>query len=205
MENDKRIIRFVPNALTILRIFLTVIFLAMIIMAGRMEDAKPGNFMTVGFVLFIITALTDIVDGKVARMFDVTSKFGRIADPLADKLLVCGAFLCFAISGQPKLSNFAIGPLWLCVIHWGTFSILTIRELGVTIMRHVAESRGVNFGAVWSGKLKMFLQSFGVGTVVIGWGHVSREWGDWFTVVVYVLMVSLTVMSGIQACRRPIK
>ena len=61
MENDKRIIRFVPNALTILRIFLTVIFLAMIIMAGRMEEAKPGNYMTIAFVLFIITALTDIV------------------------------------------------------------------------------------------------------------------------------------------------
>lgn len=205
MENNKGIIRFVPNALTILRIFLTVIFLAMIIMAGRTDEARPGNYMTIAFVLFIITALTDIVDGKIARMFDVTSKFGRIMDPLADKLLVCGAFLCFAISGQPKLSHFEIAPFWLCVIHWGTFSILTFRELGVTIMRHVAESRGVNFGAVWSGKLKMFLQSFGIGTVVIGWGHVSRAWGDWFTVVVYVLMISLTVMSGIQACRRPIK
>lgn len=205
MDNDKRIIRFVPNALTLMRVFLTLIFLAMIIMAGRMDDPKPAKFLTIGFVLFVITALTDIVDGKIARMFDVTSKFGRIVDPLADKLLVCGAFLCFAISGQPKLSNFEITPLWLCVIQWGTFSILTIRELGVTIIRHIAESRGVNFGAVWSGKLKMFLQSFGIGTVVIGWGHVSREWGDWFTAVTYALMVGVTIMSGIQSCRRPIK
>jgi CDP-diacylglycerol--glycerol-3-phosphate 3-phosphatidyltransferase len=205
MDQDKRIIRFVPNALTILRVFLTLIFLAMIVMAGRMEEAKPTRFLTIGFVLFLVAALTDIVDGKIARKFNVTSKFGRIVDPLADKLLVCGAFFCFAIAGQPKLANFELTEMTLAVIRWGTAAILTARELSVTIVRHIAESRGVNFGAVWSGKIKMFAQSFGIGTVIIGWAYVSRIWGDWFTIITYAFMATITVISGVQAFKRPIK
>ena len=205
MDQDKRIIRFVPNALTILRLFLTLIFLAMIIMAGRMDQAKPASFLTIAFVLFLVTALTDIVDGKIARKYDVTSKFGRIVDPLADKILVCGTFFCFAIAGQPKLANFELTEATLAVIRWGTAAILTARELSVTIVRHIAESRGVNFGAVWSGKIKMLVQSFGIGTVIIGWAYVSKTWGDWFTIITYAFMVTMTVISGIQAFKRPIK
>ncbi len=205
MDSDKRIIRFVPNALTLLRLVLTVIFLAMLLMAGRMEDDKPATFLTIAFVLFVVAAVTDIIDGKVARKYDVTSKFGRLVDPLADKILVCGAFICFALSGQPKLANFQLADGWLQLIQWGMAVILTVRELAVTIIRHRAESRGVNFGAVWSGKVKMFVQSFGIGTVVIGWGHVSREWGDWFTIITFAIVVALTVFSGIQSFRRPIK
>ena len=94
MDTEKGIIRFVPNALTLLRLVLTVIFLAMLLMAGRMDDDKPATFLTIAFVLFVVAAVTDIIDGKVARKYDVTSKFGRLVDPLADKILVCGAFIC---------------------------------------------------------------------------------------------------------------
>ncbi len=205
MDTDKRIIRFVPNALTLLRLVLTVIFLAMLLMAGRMEDDKPATFLTIAFVLFVVAALTDIIDGKVARKYNVTSKFGRLVDPLADKILVCGAFICFALSGQPKLANFQLADGWLPLIQWGMAVILTVRELAITIIRHLAESRGVNFGAVWSGKIKMFVQSFGIGTVVIGWAYVSRPWGDWFTIITFTIVVALTVISGIQSFRRPIK
>ena len=205
MDSEKGIIRFVPNALTILRVVLTVIFLIMLLIAGRMDDAKPANFLTIAFVLFVVAAVTDIMDGKVARKYNVTSKFGRLVDPLADKALVCGAFICFALSGQPKLANFQLSDCCLQLIQWGMVAILTTRELAVTIIRHVAESRGINFGAVWSGKIKMFVQSFGIGTVVIGWGHVSRPWGDWFTIITFAIVVAITVYSGIQSFRRPIK
>jgi len=204
MDSDKRLIRFVPNALTILRVFLTLIFLAMILVAGEKEEPKPATFLLVAFILFLVAALTDLVDGKIARKFQVTSKFGRIVDPLADKVLVCGAFFCFAICSQPRLANFQLSGLALHSIHWGTAVILAARELGVTVMRHIAESRGVNFGAVWSGKVKMLVQSFGIGTVVIGWAFVSRTWGDWFTIITYAIVIAITVISGIQAFKRPI-
>jgi phosphatidylglycerophosphate synthase len=126
-------------------------------------------------------------------------------DPLADKFLVCGAFICFAIVGQPRLANFNL-PEWLLqTIHWGTAAILLLREVVVQTLRHIAESRGVQFGAVWSGKLKMFLQSFGIGTVFIGWAFVSRPWGDWFTIITYLLLAVFTVYSGIESLKRPIK
>ncbi|AQT67407.1 Putative CDP-diacylglycerol--glycerol-3-phosphate 3-phosphatidyl-transferase 2 [Anaerohalosphaera lusitana] len=203
-KNDKRIIKHVPNALTMGRLVMTVVFLAMIIIAGDRE--KPGsNYLLVTFILFVVTGLTDIVDGKIARMYDVTSKFGRIADPLADKFLVIGAFVCFAIAQQPRLDAFGWSEGTLDVLRWGTAGIIFLREVVVTIRRQIAESRGVKFGAIASGKLKMFLQSFGIGTVIIGWAYVERAWGDWFTLAVYALMIGATVYSGIESIMRPIK
>ena len=196
--------RHIPNALTIARLVMTVIFLIMIVLAGRMEDAKPANYLLVVFVLFVVAGLTDIVDGYLARKFEATSKLGRILDPLADKFLVCGAFVCFAIVGQPILAVFNFSPPVMIALQWDTAILIKVRELTVTIMRHLAESRGVEFGAIASGKLKMFLQSFGIGTVIIGWAYVSRPWGDWITLVTYLLMIAATVYSGIESIRRPI-
>jgi CDP-diacylglycerol--glycerol-3-phosphate 3-phosphatidyltransferase len=78
-----------------------------------------------------------------------------------------------------------------------------LREVYVTVLRHVAEARGVNFAATVSGKIKMFLQSFAIGTVVIKIAHVQTEaWGNWFTSVVYILMLTATVLSGLRATQR---
>ena len=204
-DSNRSIMRHIPNALTIARLVMTVIFLVMIIMAGRMEEAKPANYLLVVFILFVVAGLTDIVDGYLARKFEVTSKLGRILDPLADKFLVCGAFVCFAIVGQPKLTVFDFSPAVIDALQWGAAILIIVRELTVTIMRHLAESRGVEFGAIVSGKIKMFLQSFGIGTVLIGWAYVSRPWGDWITLITYLLMIAVTIYSGIESIKRPIK
>ena len=204
-ENDKGIIRFIPNALTIGRLVLTVVFLGMILYMPKDAHEKSSNYLLLAFILFVVTGLTDIVDGKIARMFDVTSKFGRIVDPLADKFLVCGAFICFAIVGQPRLANFDIPVSLMQIFWWGTAAIIIIRELAVTIIRQIAESRGIDFRATLSGKLKMFFQSFSIGTVMVGWAYVSREWGDWFTIITFAIMLTTTVISGITAVLRPIK
>jgi len=208
--NTKGLARHIPNALTVGRLALTLVFLLMVLYAPRLGEAKPWPFLTAAFVLFVIAGLTDVVDGTIARALGVTSKFGRLLDPLVDKVLVCGAFICFALVGQPRFANFLVAPYelpeWLFdVFRWLTAVILAVREVGVTILRHVAEARGVAFGAVVSGKIKMFLQSFAIGTVVIGWAFVSRTWGDWFTVVTFVLMLAITVASGIQSLCRPIR
>lgn len=204
-KSNKGIVRFVPNALTIGRLVLTVVFLFMVIYAGNMDRAKPAGFLLVAFILFIVTSLTDIVDGYIARRYNVTSKFGRMTDPAADKILICGAFICFAIVGQPKLANFNFSPTAMVIFQWATALIITIRELWVTIRRHIAEARGVAFGAVWGGKIKMFLQSFAVGTITFGWAYVSRAWGDWFTLITLILILTVTIVSGVQSIVRPIK
>ncbi len=190
-----------PNILTFSRLVLTTIFLVMILYAPRVATAEQPKFLDIAFVLFIISGLTDIFDGMAARKLKVTSKFGRMLDPLVDKILVCGAFICFAIIGEPKL--FSLGALPLAVIQWGIVVILIAREAYVTILRHIAEARGINFAATASGKLKMFLQSFAIGTVVVKMAHVqTAAWGNWFTSVIFILMIVVTVFSGLRATRR---
>lgn len=204
-NNDKGIIKHIPNALTVGRLILTVVLLGMILYAPKTGLEKPANLLLGVFILFVVTGLTDIVDGHLARRFEVTSKFGRTVDPLADKFLVCGAFFCFAWVNQPLMKCFEFSELTLAIIRWGTAIIIFAREVIVQTLRHIAEARGVQFGAIWSGKLKMFLQSFGIGTVLIGWAYVERPWGDWFTIITYALMVFMTVFSGVQSLTRRIK
>jgi len=91
----------------------------------------------------------------------------------------------------------------LAVIHWSVVGVLIAREAYVTILRHLAEARGINFAATVSGKIKMFLQSFAIGTVVIKMGHVpTATWASCFTSTVFILMLVVTVISGIRATTR---
>lgn len=192
-------IRYVPNILTGGRLVLTVIFLIMILYSPGVEN-KP-TFLLIAFILFVVAGLTDIIDGKIARMYNVTSKFGRMIDPLADKILVCGTFFCFAIIREPKL--FTLDDETLTVIHWSVFAVLIAREAYVTILRHLAEAKGINFAATISGKIKMFLQSFAIGTVIIKMAYVpTATWGSCFTSTVFLLMLVVTVISGIRATTR---
>ncbi|MHC4596374.1 MAG: CDP-alcohol phosphatidyltransferase family protein [Planctomycetota bacterium] len=210
-------LRLIPNILTFSRLILTIVFLIMILYTPQVAN-KPF-FLDIAFVIFIIAGLTDIADGPVARKLNVTSKFGRMIDPLADKALVCGAFVCFAIIGEPKLflvcgafvcfaiigepKLFGFGPGTLAAIHWSVAGILIAREAYVTTLRHIAEASGVNFAATVSGKVKMFLQSFAIGTVIIKMAHVqTAPWGNWFTTVTFALMLVITVISGLRATQR---
>jgi CDP-diacylglycerol--glycerol-3-phosphate 3-phosphatidyltransferase len=192
-------IRFIPNALTVGRLFLSAIFLWMVLYSPNAENAT--RLLDGAFAMFLVAAITDVIDGHLARRFNVTSKFGRIVDPLADKVLVCGAFICFAWIGEPKLFGLSHGILR--VIHWSVVGILIFREAYVTIIRQWAESRGLNFAATRSGKIKMLCQSFAIGTVLVKMAHVpDQAWGDWFTCVVFLVMVTATIFSGIRAGQR---
>ena len=139
--------------------------------------------------------------GAIARKLGVSSKFGRMVDPLADKILICGTFICFAIIGEPKLFGFGKGTL--AAIHWSVAGIIILREAYVTVLRHIAEARGVNFAATFSGKIKMFLQSFAIGMVIMKIAHVqTATWGYWFTAVTFLIMLTVTVISGVRATQR---
>ena len=189
----------IPNILTLGRLVLTVVVLMMIFYSPYVTNQPL--FLDIAFVIFVISGLTDIFDGIAARRLGVTSKFGRMLDPLVDKVLVCGAFICFGIIGEPKLFGLDSGTL--AVIRWSVALIVIIREVYVTALRHIAEAHGINFAATASGKVKMFLQSFAIGTVIIKMAHVpTAAWGNWFTVITFVIMLTVTVMSGLWATRR---
>jgi CDP-diacylglycerol--glycerol-3-phosphate 3-phosphatidyltransferase len=192
-------LRHVPNILTFARLGLSIIFLLMVLYSPHVEYRTA--FLDGAFVLFVVAGLTDVVDGIAARRFNATSKFGRMIDPLVDKVLVVGTFVCFALIGEPTLFNWSAGTL--AAVHWFVVIVLASREAYVTILRHMAEAKGINFAATASGKLKMLLQSFAIGTVLIKMAHVpDRAWGYWFTLLTFVAMIVVTVVSGFLATRR---
>jgi CDP-diacylglycerol--glycerol-3-phosphate 3-phosphatidyltransferase len=189
----------VPNILTFGRLVLTILFLVMLLYIPQAND-RIFTF-DAAFAVFIIAALTDIIDGPIARKLNVASKLGRMLDPLADKILVCGAFICFALIREPSL--FAISETYMNVIRWGIAVVLIGREGYVTILRHAAEAKGIDFRAVASGKIKMFLQSLAVGTVLIKSAHVpAATWSNWFTAVTFLIMLTVTIITGFTATRR---
>jgi phosphatidylglycerophosphate synthase len=91
----------------------------------------------------------------------------------------------------------------LRLIHWTVVAILILREAYVTIIRQWAESKGLNFAATRSGKIKMLLQSIAIGTVLVKMAHVpDQTWGYWVTSAVFFLMIAATIFSGIRSGQR---
>ena len=121
-----------PNKLTLLRIILTPIFMAVLYMGF------PGANW-VALAIFIIASFTDLLDGKIARKYNLVTDFGKFADPLADKILVTAAMLWFVEIGQM--------PAWALLI-------VVIREFGVSGLRMLASDKGRVIAAGWSGKVK---------------------------------------------------
>jgi len=190
----------VPNILTFGRLALTILFLVMLLYLPYTNNRTL--LLDTAFTIFVIAGLTDIVDGPIARKLKVASKFGRMLDPLADKVLVCGAFVCFAIIGEPEML-FNWSESTLSIIRWSVAAVLIAREGYVTVLRHVSEAKGIDFRAVASGKIKMLIQSFAVGTVIIKAAHVrNADWGHHFTIITFAVMLIVTVVSGLTATRR---
>jgi len=189
----------IPNILTFGRLVLSVIFLGMVLYSPHVQNR--AGFLDTAFVIFVIAGITDVIDGAVARKLNVASKFGRMSDPLVDKVLVCGTFICFALIGQPVF--FGLSSTTMSVIRWAVAGIIVAREVYVTVLRHIAEARGINFAATVSGKVKMFLQSIAIGTVLIKTAHsLDALWADIVTQAIFAAMVVVTVVSGFRATRR---
>jgi CDP-diacylglycerol---glycerol-3-phosphate 3-phosphatidyltransferase len=192
-------LKMIPNILTFGRLVLTILFLCMILYIHQAKDSVYA--FDAAFAVFVIAGLTDIFDGPIARKLNVTSKLGRMLDPLADKILVCGAFICFALIREPSI--FTISETYMNIIRWGVAAILIGREGYVTILRHAAEAKGIDFRAVASGKIKMFLQSLAVGTVLVKSAHVpAATWSNWFAAITFLIMLTVTIVSGFSATRR---
>lgn len=195
-----------PNALTLLRLVLAAaFFVALEFYAVERTAAWPAD-LAVGF--FVLAALTDAADGYLARRWSATSTFGRIMDPLCDKVLVLGAFVYLAAPRfvDPETAKLATG-----VLPWMVVAIL-FRELLVTSIRGVAESMGIAFGANWWGKWKMILQTIAIPAVLLlvahfdpertAWARWTRDGLVWATLIV-TLASGLPYVRGFVAAARP--
>ena len=121
-----------PNKLTLLRIVLILPFLLVLYL-----DVPYAAY--IALAIFIIASLTDMLDGKIARKYNLITDFGKFADPLADKMLVTAAMLWFVEIGQM--------PAWALLI-------VIVREFAVSGLRMVASDKGRVIAAGWSGKVK---------------------------------------------------
>lgn len=126
-----------PNKLTVGRI-IAVPFFVLLYMLG---------YNLIAFVLFIAASLTDMLDGKIARKYNLVTNFGKIMDPLADKILVYSAFCLMVDNG--------LVPGWMLII-------ILAREFAIAGMRTVAASEGIVIAAGMSGKIKTVLQMIAV-------------------------------------------
>jgi CDP-diacylglycerol--glycerol-3-phosphate 3-phosphatidyltransferase len=130
----------VPNLLTGARLILAVV---MFVLIGT-------EHYLASMVLFIIAASTDWLDGYYARKYGQVTTFGRILDPFADKVIICGTFILVSAIPQMRAAPYGLQS-WMVVVLVG-------RELLVTALRSFIEERGGDFSANLSGKLKMVFQ-----------------------------------------------
>ena len=121
-----------PNKLTMLRILLIPVFMVVLYM-GFAGSAY------VALAIFVVASLTDLLDGKIARKYNLVTDFGKFADPLADKMLTTAAMLWFVECGQM--------PAWALLI-------VIVREFAVSGLRMIAADKGTVIAAGWSGKVK---------------------------------------------------
>ena len=126
-----------PNKLTILRVCMVPVFLVFLMI----PEIPGGNWIALG--VFIAASLTDLLDGKIARKYNLVTDFGKFMDPLADKLLVCSAMI--ALIELDKI------PAWVVIV-------IIAREFIISGFRLVASDNGVVIAASWWGKIKTVVQ-----------------------------------------------
>ncbi len=134
-----------PNKLTILRIMSIPVFIVLLL----------NEFYYSSGIIFIAASLTDMLDGHIARKYDLISNFGKIMDPLADKLLVTSAMLCLVELGQIKA--------WMVIV-------ILSREFLITGLRAVAAGEGIIIAAGIWGKIKTVLQMVSLSIILL------RDW-----------------------------
>ena len=182
-ERVRAVVFNLPNQLTFLRLILAVILFCVI----------AWECYLTGMVLFIIAAATDWLDGWYARRYQQVTTLGRILDPFADKVVVCGTFI-FLVAIPEMRTPYGLWP-WMVVVIVG-------RELLVTALRSFIEERGADFSAKWSGKLKMVLQCIAAGAALYYLSYASPiadapAWVKWTVGASIWSALVLTVYSGV--------
>lgn len=169
----------VPNFITVARLVLAVVLFAMI---------SLGSSWIAAAAVFVIAAATDALDGYIARKYGLVTTLGRILDPFADKIIICGAFL-FLVAKQPQSGVNA----WMALIVFG-------REMFITSLRAFLEQHGRDFSAVWSGKVKMVLQCAAVTASLLSMDARFAEVSSFIVArdIVLWATVAVTVYSGVE-------
>ena len=160
-----------PNKLTVLRVLMIPFFVVFMLM-----DIVPGMDKWIALAIFVVVSLTDLLDGKIARKYNLVTNFGKFMDPLADKLLVSSAMICLVEMGRL--------PAWIVII-------IISREFIISGFRLVASDSGIVIAASYWGKFKTVLQMVMIIVMIMDFGP---SFAMLETILIYVALI-LTVVS----------
>lgn len=163
-----------PNKLTVLRMILIIPFV-IILLSGCFGDYSS----LIALIIFVVASLTDMLDGKIARKYNLVTNFGKFMDPLADKVLVSSAMICL-VALKPDVM-----PAWAVII-------ILAREFIISGFRLVASDAGIVIAASWWGKCKTVSQ---MAMVIIMLANINWAPMRIIEIVVMWIAVVLTVIS----------
>ena len=177
-----------PNKLTVLRVILVPVFMLFLCVPMGLSDTLVR---VIAAVLFALTSLTDMLDGKIARKYNMVTDFGKLMDPLADKFLVFGAMLGILVYCAD------LRPIFV----WAA-AIVMLRELAVTSLRLLAASRsGAVIAAAWLGKVKTVTQVVCILCVILEPVILPFPLFTQYHLLSYVTiaaMIVMTIWSGVE-------
>jgi len=161
-----------PNKLTIARMLIVPVFIVILM----------REYYVISAVIFILASLTDMFDGMIARKYNLVTNFGKIMDPLADKILVVAALVCLVQLGDV--------PAWMVIV-------ILAREFAVTGLRTAAAAQGIVIAAGTTGKIKTILQMIAIPALLL------QNWpfsyiGFPFAQIMLWASLIMTVISGVE-------
>lgn len=164
-----------PNKLTIFRVILIPFFVVFML-----APICPGYANYIAVAIFIVASLTDLLDGKIARKYNLVTDFGKFMDPLADKLLVCAAMICLIETGQLAA--------WIVIV-------IISREFIISGFRLVASDNGVVIAASYWGKFKTTFQMLMVIVLIL---NIDHPFFQILGVILTYVALILTIVSLID-------
>lgn len=167
-----------PNRLTVLRMLLVPIFVLVLLLSNNTNNSI---FRFIPLLIFVVASFTDFLDGYIARKYNLISDFGKFMDPLADKLLVCSALICFV--------ELKILPSWVVIL-------IISREFVISGFRMIAASKGITIAANMWGKFKTTTQMILVILILCNFDNILL-FAKPIILPLIVLTIGLTLVSAV--------
>lgn len=168
----------IANIVTVVRIFLAPLFVWLLFA----DQHQLGVLRYVAAALFILAIATDSIDGLLARRQNLVTDFGKILDPIADKVLIGSALVTLSI----------LGELW-----WWVTIVILVREIGITVFRLIVVRDRV-IPASRGGKLKTIVQGIAISFYLVPLWAFLGDWMHWTNAVLMAVALAFTVLSGLD-------
>ncbi|WP_144764076.1 CDP-diacylglycerol--glycerol-3-phosphate 3-phosphatidyltransferase [Curtobacterium sp. 9128] len=168
----------IANVITVIRILMAPLFFVLLLA----DAGHDGPTRIWAAVLFVVAIVTDSADGIIARRQGLVTDFGKLVDPIADKVLIGGALVALSILGE---------------LPWYVTVLIMVREIGITVFRFAVLSDRV-IPASRGGKIKTVLQAVAITLALFPWWNIAGDVAHWTNGILMTAAVIATVWSGLD-------